>query len=107
MTKKPEIPASLIPKVGDRGRRHVGSDVYPITCTRVSKTGRIVHYKQDNFSAGPGHDYFGTQNWVFEENPKNALEQRADWSDTWQCYQVKGCGSVFFDGWMAYQDPSI
>ncbi len=94
-----------IPEVGARGRMHVGSDVYPVTCTYVSLSGKSVRFKVDEFKAGPGHDYHGVQKWEFEENP-HAREERADWSPKRQRYQKDGC-SLFFTGWDAYQDPSF
>lgn len=94
------------PKPGDRGRYHVGSDCYPITCISVTPKGREVKFRSESFKAGEGHDYYGTQVWECYENPDGAIHA-AHWSEKRQRYQLNGCGSIFFDGWHARQDPSF
>lgn len=90
---------------GTKGYLSVGSDTYPITAVKVSKSGFKVWYRIEKFEADEGHDYYGTQKWKIEENPKGRVEV-VHWSAARNRYV--GSGSAFFKGmWIARQDPSF
>lgn len=95
-----------IPKVGDKGRWHVGSDIYPVTCIKVSKNGHKVTFRQEIFYPDVGHDYYGDQKWRFMENPKGTIST-AYWSAKRKRYLVDGFLGVYFEGWCARQDPGF
>lgn len=77
-TKTMTPPTDLIPKIGDKGYYAIGTDVYPITAVEVSKAGKWVRVRFENFVGDKenGHDYFGIQKWIISENPKGKLKQR-------------------------------
>jgi hypothetical protein len=93
------------PEVGTKGRYSIGSDTYPITIISVSKSGKTIQARVENFKAGPGHDFFGVQNWIIEENPNGRIETFT-WHPSNQSYRQNGYGWVLFNGWYAKQDPS-
>lgn len=97
-----------IPEVGTKGYYAIGTDVYPITVVKVSKTGAKIWVRTENFIGDKenGHDYFGQQKWIITENPKGRIES-AHWSTTGDRYRINGCGYVGFTGWRARQDPSF
>lgn len=92
-------------EIGQHGSYGVGSDAYPCTVVEVSPSGHRVVVEIDDFRAGPGHDYYGQQVWVFERRvggERVVFTRRRNGS-----YIVKGStfGGLSLRGWFAAQDP--
>jgi hypothetical protein len=92
----------ILPQVGEKCSYRVGSDTYPCTVVRVSKTGRKVIVRDVVFTAGEGHNYYENQVWAFVDDGKghthtfNYSSKKNGWF---------GCGRLIRNGWEAYQDP--
>jgi hypothetical protein len=99
-----------VPKygVGTPGCYCIGSDTYPVTLIRQSKTGKTILVQFDQFigDVENGHDYFGNQVWKFVRNTSGRI-QRFDWSEKYQKFSQGGVGSVYLGKWAARQDPSF
>lgn len=92
-------------KVGTKGYYCAGSDRYPVTVVEKSKTGKYIKIRHEKSEAGPGHEYYGQQNWVITENPNGSVE-RAVWSAKYNRYFVQGRMTVILnDKWYRYNDP--
>lgn len=95
------------PAINQHGSFNVGSDTNPCTVVEVSKSGHRVTVEVDDFRAGPGHDYYGQQNWVCERRvggARKVFTRRASGH-----YVAVGCkySVLSTDGWFAYRDPSF
>lgn len=97
-----------IPKVGDKGYYSCGSDAYPVTVTKVSKSGFKITVRQEKFvgDSENGHDYFGIQVWKFEENPKGQ-EITFYWQPSQEDWFDETCRLNITGKWFARQDPSF
>ncbi len=93
--------------VGLGATMSIGSDRYPYTVVGFNKSGKTITVVRDNFTADKegGHDYFGTQKWIYTPgNPANV--ETARWSNKRGCYQIKGT-RLSVGKREAYQDPSF
>ena len=76
---------------------HVGSDRYPYTVTDFSETGKTLTLVPDTFTPDVtgGHDYYGTQKYVYTPGNPDALTQHpetARWSRRFKSYRIAGHG---------------
>lgn len=89
--------------IGDGATYSVGSDRYPATV--IAKTAHTVTLQDDTFKAGEGHNYFGSQVWVFSPNPEGPTRV-ARWSPKRQAF-VNGDTRYHVGHRSAYHDPSF
>lgn len=89
--------------IGDGATYSVGSDRYPATV--IAKTAHTVTVQDDLSTAGPGHNYFGAQNWLFSPNP-NGRTMVARWSAKRNGFVANG-HKIHVGARGAYQNPSF
>lgn len=96
------------PQVGDRGYHVIGSDTYPVTCIKVSPSGKTIEIRYEHFAGDKenGHNWYGQQEWLITED-LNGRTAKAHWSPSANRYRVGGCGTVKFGGWFCRMDPGF
>jgi len=87
----------------------VGSDRYPYTVVEISTSGKTIKVVKDIFMPGEGHDYYGTQVWVYTQTTSQAARDNskiARWSAKMGCYQIGGI-RLYVGKREAHIDPSF
>lgn len=96
------------PEIGAKGCYSIGGDAYPVTVIAVTPSGNKVTVRYEKFKGDieNGHEYYGQQKWIIEEDPKGRTETFS-WHPSNKAYRQGGCGWLRFNGWFAKQDPSF
>ena len=95
-------------KVGDgvtyvAGYYGLGGDEYPATViARTAKTITIRHCKWRG-DVENGHDYFGNQKWIIEED-ENGHVETCHWHPSKGCFVTEG-GCIVVNGHHRYENP--
>lgn len=102
----PEAPEDF-PTVGMPATWSCWTDCYPAHVSWVSRSGKTVRTRDAKYAPGPGHDYYGQQNYVITPDPEGCEQ-------TWTLrkdgrWRLKGATSPRLSLGQArrYQDPSF
>ena len=102
----------VVPVVGMACTMPTGSDSHPGTVIEVARGGRRVLVQRDRVRGGPGHNYYGSQNWVYSRNPHGkilefSLRKDGSWIQKGVPLKSWGYGRAYFGNRRAYQNPSF
>jgi len=100
---------TIVPVKGMGVTQGAGSDRYPYTILDVSPSGKQIRIQEDNATPGPGHNFYGSQCWVFTPNPNGrkitiSLRKDGRWREVGSGRGSSGYGIGHRD---KYIDPSF
>lgn len=70
------------PTIGMGCTVHIGSDSYPYTIIGVY--GSEIEVQADKFTPAEGHNYYQSQKYAYEANPKGAVKRFRDCGERWR-----------------------